>query len=169
MENGELSVGDKVVLKVDGVRRNAIRRNHSACHLLQAALRQVLGAHVEQAGSYVDENRVRFDFAHYAPLSEEELDKVETLVNRHILAAESVNTVETDVEEAKKAGAMALFGEKYGKVVRMVKMGTSPPSFAAVPMYPTPAMWDFSRSFPKPLLPPAPEGSRELPDLACFS
>ena len=123
MENGELSVGDKVVLKVDGVRRNAIRRTHSACHLLQAALRQVLGAHVEQAGSYVDENRVRFDFAHYAPLSEEELDKVETLVNRHILAAESVNTVETDVEEAKKAGAMALFGEKYGKVVRMVKMG----------------------------------------------
>ncbi|MBS6439717.1 MAG: alanine--tRNA ligase [Clostridiales bacterium] len=123
MENGELSVGDKVVLKVDGVRRNAIRRNHSACHLLQAALRQVLGAHVEQAGSYVDENRVRFDFAHYAPLSEEELDKVETLVNQHILAAESVNTVETDVEEAKKAGAMALFGEKYGKVVRMVKMG----------------------------------------------
>ncbi len=123
MENGELSVGDKVVLKVDGVRRNAIRRNHSACHLLQAALRQVLGAHVEQAGSYVDENRVRFDFAHYAPLSEEELDKVETLVNRHILAAESVNTVVTDVEEAKKAGAMALFGEKYGKVVRMVKMG----------------------------------------------
>ena len=123
MENGELSVGDKVVLKVDGVRRNAIRRNHSACHLLEAALRQVLGAHVEQAGSYVDENRVRFDFAHYAPLSEEELDKVETLVNRHILAAESVNTVETDVEEAKKAGAMALFGEKYGKVVRMVKMG----------------------------------------------
>lgn len=123
MENGELSVGDKVVLKVDGVRRNAIRRNHSACHLLQAALRQVLGAHVEQAGSYVDENRVRFDFAHYAPLSEEELDKVETLVNRHILAAESVNTVETDVEEAKKAGAMALFGEKYGTVVRMVKMG----------------------------------------------
>ena len=123
MENGELSVGDKVVLKVDGVRRNAIRRNHSACHLLQAALRQVLGAHVEQAGSYVDENRVRFDFAHYAPLSEEELDKVETLVNRHILATESVNTVETDVEEAKKAGAMALFGEKYGKVVRMVKMG----------------------------------------------
>ncbi len=123
MENGELSVGDKVVLKVDGVRRNAIRRNHSACHLLHAALRQVLGAHVEQAGSYVDENRVRFDFAHYAPLSEEELDKVETLVNRHILAAESVNTVETDVEEAKKAGAMALFGEKYGKVVRMVKMG----------------------------------------------
>ena len=105
MENGELSVGDKVVLKVDGVRRNAIRRNHSACHLLQAALRQALGAHVEQAGSYVDENRVRFDFAHYAPLSEEELDKVETLVNRHILAAESVNTVETDVEEAKKAGA----------------------------------------------------------------
>lgn len=123
MENGELSVGDKVVLKVDGVRRNAIRRNHSACHLLQAALRQVLGAHVEQAGSYVDENRVRFDFAHYAPLSEEELDKVETLVNWHILAAESVNTVETDLEEAKKAGAMALFGEKYGKVVRMVKMG----------------------------------------------
>lgn len=123
MENGELSVGDKVVLKVDGIRRNAIRRNHSACHLLQAALRQVLGAHVEQAGSYVDENRVRFDFAHYAPLSEEEVSKVETLVNQHILAAESVNTIETDVEEAKKAGAMALFGEKYGKVVRMVKMG----------------------------------------------
>ncbi len=121
--DGTLNTGDSVTLTVDAERRNSIRRNHSACHLLQAALRKVLGNHVEQAGSYVDSDRVRFDFSHYAPLTPEELIQVETLVNRHILAGECVNTVETDIETAKKHGAMALFGEKYGKVVRMVKMG----------------------------------------------
>jgi alanyl-tRNA synthetase len=123
MANGDIQVGDTVVMEVDATRRSAIMRNHSACHLLQAALRQVLGAHVEQAGSYVDAERVRFDFSHYSAVTSEELLKVEMLVNSHILLAECVNTKETDIETARKEGAMALFGEKYGKVVRVVKMG----------------------------------------------
>ncbi|MGM9637296.1 MAG: alanine--tRNA ligase [Eubacteriales bacterium] len=123
MVNGDIRVGDVVRLEINEQRRLSISRNHSTCHLLQAALRQVLGVHVEQAGSYVDEFRVRFDFTHYAPLSEQELTQVENLVNAHILLGEPITTVETDIETAKKNGAMALFGEKYGKVVRMVKMG----------------------------------------------
>ncbi len=121
--SGTLSVGDIVTAEIDAERRDAIRRNHSACHLLQAALREVLGAHVEQAGSFVDEGRLRFDFSHYEAVSAEQLAKVEALVNAHILAGEAVETLETDIESAKKAGAMALFGEKYGAKVRMVKMG----------------------------------------------
>ncbi|MBQ8741914.1 MAG: alanine--tRNA ligase [Clostridia bacterium] len=121
--NGILNVGDTVRASIDTERRSAIGRNHSACHLLQAALRSVLGAHVEQAGSYVDDSRLRFDFSHYEAVSADQLAKVEALVNAHILAGECVETVETDIESAKKAGAMALFGEKYGAKVRMVKMG----------------------------------------------
>ncbi len=120
---GSVSVGDKVTAEINAERRADIRRNHSAAHLLQAALRQVLGTHVEQAGSYVDEHRVRFDFSHYTAMTREELCKVEAIVNEEILKALPVETVETDIESAKKAGAMALFGEKYGSVVRMVKMG----------------------------------------------
>ncbi len=123
IENGSISLGDTVKAEIDVDRRNAIRRNHSACHLLQGALREVLGAHVEQAGSFVDEGRLRFDFSHFEAVSPVQLSKVEALVNAHILAGVSVETVETDIESAKKAGAMALFGEKYGKTVRMVKMG----------------------------------------------
>ena len=123
MVNGTIKVGDTVTAEVDGMRRAAIRRNHSAAHLLHAALRQVLGSHVEQAGSYVDNERVRFDFTHFAALTDEELFKVENLVNTHILLAQAVNTTVTDPETAKKEGAMALFGEKYGDKVRMVKMG----------------------------------------------
>ena len=122
--NGDVKVGDPVRAEVDEMRRAAIKRNHSAAHLLQAALRQVLGKHVEQAGSYVDDTRVRFDFTHFAALTPDELEKVEALVNAHILLGEEITTVETDIETAKKNGAMALFGEKYGDVVRMVKMGT---------------------------------------------
>ena len=122
-ENGALTVGDTVTLAVDGIRRRQIAGNHSSCHLLQAALRQVLGSHVEQSGSYVSPQRVRFDFSHYAPLTAEELQKVECLVNEQIAESLEVCTVETDIESARKAGAMALFGEKYGKTVRMVKMG----------------------------------------------
>ena len=121
--NGSISVGDTITASIDAVRRQAIRRNHSCAHLLQAALRAVLGTHVEQAGSYVDEERVRFDFTHYAALTSEELQRVEDLVNAHILIGNPITTVETDVESAKKMGAMALFGEKYGKTVRVVKMG----------------------------------------------
>jgi len=121
--NGSFSVGDSVTADINDSRRKAIMRNHSAAHLLQAALRSVLGNHVEQAGSYVSEEICRFDFTHFAALTAEELAKVEGLVNMHILAANAINTVETDIETARANGAMALFGEKYGKVVRMVKMG----------------------------------------------
>jgi len=121
--NGEIKVGDTVIADIDDSRRTAIMRNHSACHLLQAALRTVLGTHVEQAGSYVDNQRVRFDFTHFQALTADELAKVEALVNANILVGNSINTVVTDIESAKKAGAMALFGEKYGSEVRMVKMG----------------------------------------------
>ena len=120
---GILSVGDEVTADIADARRDAIRRNHSACHLLQAALRQVLGNHVEQAGSYVDEGHVRFDFTHFAPLTADEWKKVEMIVNANILAGNPIVTKETDMETARAEGAMALFGEKYGKVVRMVKMG----------------------------------------------
>ncbi len=121
---GTLSVGDRVIADIADTRREAIKRNHSAAHLLQAALRQVLGNHVEQAGSYVNEDVCRFDFTHFVGLTERELRDVEMLVNRHILAGNEIVTVETDIETARKNGAMALFGEKYGKTVRMVKMGS---------------------------------------------
>ncbi len=121
--NGTLKTGDAVWARVDETRRAAIKRSHSAAHLLQAALRQVLGNHVSQAGSYVDEHETRFDFAHFAPMTEEEIAKVEAIVNAGILSGAAVDTVETDIEGAKAMGAMALFGEKYGNVVRAVKMG----------------------------------------------
>ena len=122
--NGDVKVGDTVRAEVSAMRRAAIMRNHSAAHLLQAALRQVLGNHVEQAGSYVSDSVCRFDFTHFAALTPEELEKVEGLVNAHIMVGSPIETMETDIETAKKNGAMALFGEKYGKTVRMVKMGS---------------------------------------------
>lgn len=123
LQNGVIRVGDTVRAAVNAERRNAIRRNHSALHLLQGALREVLGNHVEQAGSYVDEERGRFDFTHFAAMTPEELDRAEALVNARILRGIPVQTIETDIDEAKKMGAMMLFGEKYGNVVRVVKMG----------------------------------------------
>ena len=125
IEAGELRVGDVLSLKIDTGRRNSIRRNHSACHLLQAALRSVLGSHVEQAGSYVDEHRVRFDFTHLAAMTKDEVARVEQIVNSHILAAEGCETVVTDMAGAREMGATALFGEKYGDTVRAVKIGVS--------------------------------------------
>lgn len=120
---GELHDGDTVTAKVDKERRQAIMRNHTSAHLLQAALRKVLGTHVEQAGQLVDEHRVRFDFTHFAALTQEELQKVEGLVNSEILNGLAVDCREMPIEEAKKLGAMALFGEKYGNVVRVVSAG----------------------------------------------
>jgi len=120
-----IKVGDEVTLKIDSARRNAIKRNHSSAHLLQAALRSVLGTHVEQAGSYVDEHRVRFDFTHLAAMTEDEIAKVEAIVNENILLSEGCETIVTTPDEAKKMGAMALFGEKYGSEVRVVKIGSS--------------------------------------------
>ncbi|MCI1964609.1 MAG: alanine--tRNA ligase [Oscillospiraceae bacterium] len=120
---GELRVGDTVKASVNTQRRLAIMRNHTSAHLLQAALRSVLGTHVEQAGQLVDEHRVRFDFTHFSALTEEELHQVETLVNQKILSGLPVNCREMPIAEAKKLGAMALFGEKYGSVVRVVSAG----------------------------------------------
>ena len=122
--NGVLHVGDTVKADITDMRRDAIRRNHSACHLLQAALRAVLGTHVAQAGSYVDEERCRFDFSHFAAMTPEEIAKVEHLVNLNIMLGIPVVTTVTDVETARASGAMALFDEKYGNEVRMVEMGT---------------------------------------------
>ena len=125
VENGSVKVGDSLRLSVNVARRQAIKRNHSAAHLLQAALRSVLGTHVEQAGSYVDESRVRFDFTHLAAMTAEELSAVEALVNSEILKAEGCQTVITTPDKAREMGAMALFGEKYGSEVRVVKIGSS--------------------------------------------
>ncbi len=121
--HGDIKVGDKVKMEIGATRRRSIKRNHSACHMLQAALREVLGNHVEQAGSYVDDERLRFDFKHFAPMTEKELNAVENLVNAHIFLGEDIVTAEMSLEEARKTGAMALFGEKYGSTVRVVKMG----------------------------------------------
>jgi len=122
VSEGAITLGEKAVAEINVCRRNAIRRNHTSAHLLQAALRSVLGTHVEQAGSYVDEHRVRFDFTHFAPMTADELKKVEDSVNTAILSGLEVENTEMPIEEAKKLGAMALFGEKYGKTVRVVNV-----------------------------------------------
>ncbi len=120
---GSIQVGDTAILTVDSTRRGNTCKNHSATHLLQKALREVLGSHVEQAGSYQDGERTRFDFSHSAAMTDEELKKVEQIVNEKIAENLSVETKEMTIEEAKKSGAMALFGEKYGETVRVVQMG----------------------------------------------
>lgn len=117
---GTVSVGDAVTFSVEMSRKNDIARNHTATHLLHAALKQVLGAHVNQAGSYVGPDRLRFDFSHFSQVTEEELKEVEAIVNEQILASKAVEIEELPIEEAKKKGAMALFGEKYGDIVRVV-------------------------------------------------
>ncbi len=117
---GEINVGDTVTLQIDTERREAIKRNHTAAHLLQAGLRNVLGNHVQQAGQLVNEKAVRFDFTHFSALSDDEIKRVEMFVNNAILSAFNVESKEMPIEEAKKLGAMALFGEKYGDTVRVV-------------------------------------------------
>ena len=123
MEKGMLSVGASVELKVDAYQRERTAENHSATHLLQKALRTVLGDHVEQAGALYDKDRLRFDFTHFAALSREEIRKVEDMVNAEIAKDLPVSTDEMSLEDAKKTGAIALFGEKYGDTVRVVRMG----------------------------------------------
>ena len=118
--NGAFAIGDTVTVSIDVDRRNSIRRNHTAAHLLQAGLRSVLGTHVEQAGQLVNEKAVRFDFTHFSALTNEEIAKVEAFVNNAILSGITVKNEEMPIDEAKKLGAMALFGEKYGDVVRVV-------------------------------------------------
>ena len=123
MTSGMIKSGDKVTLSVDADLRGKTCKNHSATHLLQKALREVLGTHVEQAGSYQDAERTRFDFSHFQAMIAEEIAKVEKIVNDEIAADLEVRTDVMTVEEAKKTGAMALFGEKYGEKVRVVSMG----------------------------------------------
>jgi alanyl-tRNA synthetase len=122
VEKGTLKVGDSVTAEVDVEKRDATRRNHTATHLMHAALREVLGTHVKQAGSVVAPNYLRFDFSHYQPLTDAEIEEIERLVNYHILRNEPVQTDEMAVEEAMRSGAMALFGEKYGEKVRVLSI-----------------------------------------------
>jgi alanyl-tRNA synthetase len=122
VENGALRVGDTVDAFVDVVKRDATRRNHTATHLMHAALREVLGTHVKQAGSVVAPNYLRFDFTHYRPLTHDEIDSIERLVNYHILRNEVVKTELLSLEEAMQSGAMALFGEKYAGHVRVLSV-----------------------------------------------
>ena len=121
--DGTFHLGDQAVFQVDEKNRRLAQKNHSATHLLQKALREVLGTHVEQAGSLNNAQHLRFDFTHFSPMTEEEIRRVEEIVNREIAADLPVNTQVMSIEDAKKTGAMALFGEKYGDEVRVVSMG----------------------------------------------
>jgi alanyl-tRNA synthetase len=120
VEKGSLKVGDTVTAEVDVVTRDATRRNHTATHLVHAALREVLGSHVKQAGSVVAPNYLRFDFTHYQPMTEDEVKEVERLVNEQVLRNVKVDTDVMPVEEAIRSGAMALFGEKYSGMMRVL-------------------------------------------------
>ena len=130
VEEGSISVGDSVTATIDAGRRELIRRNHTATHLLDAALKKVLGDHVNQAGSLVAPDRMRFDFTHFEALTKDELDRIEGMVNAEIFAAKPVVTQIMSIEDAKAAGAVALFGEKYGDVVRVVSAGAEDTPFS---------------------------------------
>ena len=123
IKEGELSIDQQVHASVNALRRQAIARAHSATHMVQKALREVLGSHVEQAGSLVEPDRLRFDFTHFSAMTAEEVSRVEDIVNSAALAGYQITTCEMPIDDAKKLGAMALFGEKYGDIVRVVKMG----------------------------------------------
>ena len=125
MESGEIAVGDVVELAVDERRRDLIRANHSATHLLHFALRETLGEHVKQAGSVVAPDHLRFDFSHFQPLGDEELAAIERRVNELVRENGATDTAVLELEEARQSGAMMIFGEKYGDVVRVVRIGPS--------------------------------------------
>src|SRR5690606_32318103 len=125
LEAGTLAVGDTLLARVDAVRRARTVRNHSATHLMHKALRQVLGGHVQQRGSLVDPDKTRFDFAHDAPLSAEQIAQVEAVVNAEVLANQPTQAQVMAYDDAVKGGAMALFGEKYGDTVRVLDIGFS--------------------------------------------
>lgn len=129
--SGTVKLGQTVQASVNRSTREATMKNHSSAHLLQAALREIVGTHVAQAGSYVDAHRMRFDFTHFEALSSEQLEQVEQLVNAYIGAMYEVDVRQMPIEEAKKQGAIALFGEKYGQVVRVVRMGDVSTEFCA--------------------------------------
>ncbi|MCO6509659.1 MAG: alanine--tRNA ligase [Aridibacter famidurans] len=123
LARGSVKVGDDINATVDSFKRDATRRNHTATHLVHAALKEVLGSHVKQAGSVVAPNYLRFDFTHYQPMSEAEIREIEDLVNKYILENEPVNTDLMPIEEAMRSGAVAMFGEKYGSEVRVLSVG----------------------------------------------
>ncbi len=123
VKEGAIRVGDTADLRVEGEQRSATARNHTATHLLQAALREVLGEHVKQSGSLVNNDHLRFDFTHFSAMTHEELERVEELVNRHIMDNSHVAVLEMGIEQAMESGATALFDEKYGDTVRVVKVG----------------------------------------------
>jgi alanyl-tRNA synthetase len=123
VEQGEIVESDDVVAAIDGGRRDAIRRNHTATHILHWALREVLGSHVKQAGSYVGPDRLRFDFSHYDAVTQDELDRIEALANREIISDAKVRHYETSKSHAESIGAIAFFGDKYGDVVRVLEAG----------------------------------------------
>lgn len=123
IKKGEVKVLDEVLAKVSSEERLSIARNHTATHILHKVLKEVLGTHIEQAGSLVSKSRLRFDFTHFEAISKEDLNKIEMEVNSHILKCHNVEIKETDIETAKKEGATALFGEKYGDVVRVINIG----------------------------------------------
>lgn len=123
IKKGTVKLNEKITLKVDKAIRNSISKNHTATHMLHRALRIVLGEHVHQSGSYVDDERLRFDFTHFAPLNEEELKKVEFLVNENVMETFNVETKVMTLEEARESGATALFDDKYGDAVRVVSVG----------------------------------------------
>jgi alanyl-tRNA synthetase len=121
--HGEINQGDTVIARIDGVRRDRIRRNHTATHILHWALREVLGAHVKQAGSWVGPDRLRFDFSHFAAVTPDELDEIETLANTEIISDAPVRHYETTKDHAEQLGAIAFFGDKYGDLVRVLEAG----------------------------------------------
>ena len=123
IEQGSIKDGDKVQAMIDEPRRRAIMRNHTATHLLQAALREILGAHIKQQGSLVEEGRFRFDFTHPKGVKPEEMKKIENRINEFIRRADPVTTEVLALEEAKKKGALAFFAEKYGQTVRVLSIG----------------------------------------------
>jgi alanyl-tRNA synthetase len=123
VERGELVESDEVVAAIDGARRDAIRRNHTATHVLHWALREVLGSHVKQAGSYVGPDRLRFDFSHYEAVTQDELDQIEAMANREIITDAKVRHYETSKAHAESIGAIAFFGDKYGDIVRVLEAG----------------------------------------------
>jgi alanyl-tRNA synthetase len=123
VEQGAIKVGNEVVATVDAQKRDATRRNHTATHLVHAALKEVLGSHVKQAGSVVAPNYLRFDFSHYQPMSASEIQEVEDLVNRYVLENHPVTTTMMSIEDAMRSGAVAMFGEKYGAEVRVLSVG----------------------------------------------
>jgi alanyl-tRNA synthetase len=123
IKDGEITVGDRVLLQVDGERRKATARNHTATHLLQAALRQVVGGHIKQAGSLVAPERLRFDFTHYEGIDPDALEQIEALVNRWIWENQPIDVEVMATEEAIEKGATALFGEKYGEEARVISLG----------------------------------------------